>query len=119
MTRSTELPDGTRPLRFRLTSSAHFRTNASLASCGSARTIRAADFTALATGVRKEYMELGFAFERAAVAHITIARNAAGALPPLAFTPIRLHALELTLFESLQASRTTRYEALTRAKLRG
>ncbi len=72
-----------------------------------------AAFRELSRTVRDAYEELGFHFEKENVAHVTIARVKGGGahLPLLNMTPIKLTAGELTLFESIPAERTTRYEA--------
>lgn len=76
-------------------------------------------FRALARAMQNGYSELGFRFEKAAVAHVTLARIKEGRahLPVLDVTPVRLHVKHLTLFESLPAGRTTRYEVRDRAPL--
>lgn len=72
-----------------------------------------AAFRNLARSVRSAYEALGFAFKDDAVAHVTIARVKAAVLPlPTlsAFNPIGVKVSRLTLFESLPAAGTTRYE---------
>jgi RNA 2',3'-cyclic 3'-phosphodiesterase len=76
-------------------------------------------FTRLARATRTEYGALGFAFDKDAVAHVTLARikEHHAHLPLLEVKPIRLNIRELTLFESLPAGRTTRYEVRERSPL--
>jgi RNA 2',3'-cyclic 3'-phosphodiesterase len=72
-----------------------------------------AAFRDLARSVRSVYEALGFEFKDDAVAHVTIARVKAAALPlptVSAFNPIGVKVSRLTLFESLPAAGTTRYE---------
>ncbi len=79
-----------------------------------------AAFTALAANVRSEYGALGFRFDKHAVAHVTIARikEPRVHLPMLDVCPIPLAVRELTLFESVPDSRTTRYEIRDRTACR-
>ena len=76
-------------------------------------------FRALAATMQNGYAELGFRFDKAAVAHVTLARIKEGRahLPMLDVKPVRLHVKHVTLFESLPAGRTTRYEVRDRASL--
>lgn len=69
-------------------------------------------FRDLSRSVRASYEALGFTFDKDAVAHVTIARVRGGEahLPMLDVRPIELAVPELTLFESIPAGRTTRYE---------
>jgi 2'-5' RNA ligase len=78
-----------------------------------------AAFRDLARALRAAYGSLGFAFDKDAVAHVTIARikEPRVHLPLLEFKPIRLKVHELTLFDSLPDGRTTRYEVRDRAPL--
>ena len=82
-----------------------------------------AAFREVSRTVRAAYEELGFHFERESVAHVTIARvkGADAHLPRLDVKPMKLAVREVTLFESIPAERTTRYEARVRyaLKLRG
>lgn len=73
----------------------------------------------LAYAARTSFEPLGFAFEKDAVAHVTIARIKGGNahLPSLDIAPLPVHVTEIVLFESLPAGRTTRYEVRHRAKL--
>ncbi len=66
----------------------------------------------LSRSVRTTYEELGFTFDKNAVAHVTIARVKGGDahLPVLDIKPMKLTVRELTLFESIPDARTTRYE---------
>jgi len=69
----------------------------------------------LTTSVRDACTQLGFHFTEDAVAHITLARIKGGRahLPLLAeFEPIAVPVGMLTLFQSLPAGQTTRYEQL-------
>ncbi len=77
-----------------------------------------AAFAACAGRVRAAYERLGFTFEHDAAPHVTICRptqTANGALPAL---PDRaaLTVSGLTLFRSMPAGHTTRYEALERTR---
>ncbi len=79
-----------------------------------------AAFRDLARTVRKAYEDLGFQFDKNAVAHVTIARVKGGQahLPMLDLKPMKLTVRELTLFESIPAGRTTRYEVRARYPLK-
>ena len=79
-----------------------------------------AAFRKLAQTIRKEYEALGFTFDKEAVAHVTIARVKGGKahLPMLDLKPMKLAVRELTLFESIPAARTTRYEVRARYPLK-
>jgi 2'-5' RNA ligase len=76
-------------------------------------------FRTLARSLQDGYSELGFRFDKAAVAHVTLARIKEGRahLPMIDVTPVQLQVKHLTLFESLPAGRTTRYEVRDRAPL--
>ncbi len=76
-------------------------------------------FRNLARAARKAYEALGFTFDKEAVAHVTIARVKGGNahLPVLDLKPMKLAVRELTLFESIPAGRTTRYEVRARYPL--
>jgi 2'-5' RNA ligase len=76
-------------------------------------------FRTLAAAMQSAYAELGFRFDKPAVAHVTLARIKEGRahLPMLDVKPVQLHVKHLTLFESLPAGRTTRYEVRDRAPL--
>lgn len=80
-----------------------------------------AAFRALANSLREAYARIGFRFEKAAVAHVTIARvkEPRTPVPLLDVEPIRLRVEELTLFESLRDGRSTRYEVRRRSPLQG
>lgn len=81
-----------------------------------------AAFRTAAETLRDAYRKMGFTFEKAAVAHVTIARvkGAAGPLPQLdVIEPMPVRAEAFTLFESLPDGRTTRYEVLSEAPLTG
>lgn len=69
-------------------------------------------FRTLARSVRASYEALGFSFNKEPVAHVTIARVKGGNahLPVLDIKPMKLAVRDLTLFESIPADRTTRYE---------
>lgn len=71
-----------------------------------------AGFRELTLTLRAAYEELGFPFEKETVAHVTLARVKGGDahLPSLDIKPMKLSVRELTLFESIPAERTTRYE---------
>ncbi len=79
-----------------------------------------AAFRELSRTLRAAYEELGFHFEKESVAHITIARVKGGDahLPSLDIQPMKLTVRELTLFESIPAGRTTRYEVRARYPLK-
>lgn len=78
------------------------------------------EFTNLAQSIRLAYEQIGFQFDKHAVAHVTIARikEERTHLPLIEVKPMRLNVKELTLFDSLPDGRTTRYEARDRAPLR-
>lgn len=78
-----------------------------------------ARFRSAANAVREAYEDLGFRFEKAAVAHVTIARVKSSHvhLPLLETGDIEVPVEHLTLFESVRDGRTTRYEAVLRAAL--
>jgi 2'-5' RNA ligase len=72
-----------------------------------------------ASAARASFEPLGFAFDKDAVAHVTIARVKGGRahLPLLEIPPVHVHVTQLALFESLPAGPTTRYEVRHRAPL--
>ncbi len=75
-------------------------------------------FAVCAKTVRSSYTRLGFTFEHEASPHVTICRPKfalARALPALRGRAM-LDVVGLTLFRSLPAGPTTRYEALERTK---
>jgi 2'-5' RNA ligase len=78
-----------------------------------------APYRRLAYGARTAFEELGFSFDKDAVAHVTIGRVKGGRahLPMLDIAPMQVHVTEIALFESLPAGRTTRYEVRHRAPL--
>lgn len=78
-------------------------------------------FRDLSRDVRSAYAALGFTFAQETVAHVTIARVKGGSahLPSLDVEPVVLPVAHLTLFESLPAGGTTRYEVRERASLNG
>lgn len=78
-----------------------------------------APYRRVAYGTRAAFEPLGFAFDKDAVAHVTIARIKGGHahLPMLDVSPMHLHVTEIALFESLPDGRTTRYEVRARAPL--
>lgn len=78
-----------------------------------------AEFRRLAYTARAAYEQLGFSFDKDAVAHVTLARvkGARGHLPLPGIRPIHLHVTHIALFESLPAGPTTRYEVRSRAPL--
>ena len=77
-------------------------------------------FLNLAQTMRAGYSDIGFHFDKDAVAHVTIARikEQRVHLPLLEVKPMRLSVNELTLFESLPAAGSTRYEVRDRAQLK-
>lgn len=77
-----------------------------------------AAFVSCAGRVREAYERLGFAFDHDALPHITICRPkfvASQRLPALT-AGATLSVAGLTLFQSLPAGQTTRYEALERTQ---
>lgn len=78
-------------------------------------------FRQLSRGLQDGYTGLGFRFAKDALAHVTVARVKDGGahLPMLDVEPIQLQVQTVTLFESLPAGRTTRYEVRDRAALNG
>jgi 2'-5' RNA ligase len=78
-----------------------------------------AEFRDLARALRAAFGKIGFAFDKDAVTHVTLARikEQRVHLPLLEFEPIKLHVDELTLFDSLPDKHTTRYEVRDRAPL--
>jgi 2'-5' RNA ligase len=78
-------------------------------------------FRELSRSVRAAYEDLGFTFDKDAVAHVTIARVKGGDahLPMLDVKPMKLAVRELTLFESIPAERTTRYKVRAHYALSG
>ncbi|MBV9149411.1 MAG: RNA 2',3'-cyclic phosphodiesterase [Candidatus Eremiobacteraeota bacterium] len=79
-----------------------------------------ATYRELANSVHLSYGALGFAFKDDPVAHVTVARikETRAPLPTLSsFAPIAVDVRALTLFESLPAGRTTRYEVRATAAL--
>jgi 2'-5' RNA ligase len=75
-----------------------------------------APFRSLACRTREAFEPLGFSFDKDAVAHVTIARVNGGRahLPLLDVPPIPVRVEAATLFESLPAGPTTRYEVIRR-----
>jgi 2'-5' RNA ligase len=73
----------------------------------------------LSRSVRANYETLGFAFEKNAVAHVTIARVKGGDahVPVLDVKPMQLTVRDLTLFETVPAGPTTHYEVRARYPL--
>lgn len=78
-----------------------------------------APYRRLAYAARTCFEPLGFAFEKDAVAHVTIARIKGGRahLPAIDIAPVHVHVTEIALFESVPAGPTTRYEVRHRSKL--
>lgn len=79
-----------------------------------------AAFRELSRTLRAAYEALGFYFEKETVAHVTLARVKSGdaRLPSLDIKPMKLPITDLTLFESIPAERTTRYEVRARHPLK-
>ena len=78
-------------------------------------------FRDLSRALQTAYRELGFAFDKDAVAHVTIARvkEARNALPMLdGIEPVKQNVKRITLFDSVPDKGTTRYEVVQRAPLR-
>ena len=77
-----------------------------------------AEFASCASSVRDAYVKLGFAFDRDAQPHVTVCRLKEVPLEPLPSLAGRatLSVEGLTLFRSLPAGRTTRYESIERTK---
>lgn len=77
-------------------------------------------FRTVSRAMQNGYANLGFRFDKDAVAHVTLARVKEGRahLPMLDLEPIALQVTRLTLFESIPDGRTTRYEVRDRAPLR-
>jgi RNA 2',3'-cyclic 3'-phosphodiesterase len=73
----------------------------------------------LAYASRSAFEQLGFSFDKDAVAHVTIGRVKGGKahLPMLDVAPMQVHVTQIVLFESLPAGPTTRYEVRHRAPL--
>lgn len=78
-----------------------------------------AAFRRLAYTARSAYEQLGFTFDKDAVAHVTLARSKGGHahLPMLDVRPMHLHVTQIVLFESIPNGNTTRYETISRAPL--
>lgn len=76
-------------------------------------------FRVLSESMQSGYSAIGFRFDKPAVAHVTIARVKDGRahLPMLDVEPVALRVKHVTLFESIPAGRTTRYEVRDRAPL--
>ena len=74
------------------------------------------EFAACAGRVREAYERLGYRFEQDATPHVTIcrAKHLPPRPPPRILGSATLRVNGLTLFQSLPAGRTTRYEALER-----
>jgi 2'-5' RNA ligase len=77
-------------------------------------------FRDLSRAAREEFETLGFSFDKEPVAHVTIARVKGGVahLPVLDIKPMKMRVTGLTLFESIPAAGTTRYEARARFPLK-
>jgi len=78
-----------------------------------------APYRALAYAAQAAFETLGFSFGKDAVAHVTLARVKGGRahLPVLDIKPMHLHVTKITLFESIAAGHTTRYEVRKHAAL--
>lgn len=78
-----------------------------------------APYRTLAYSARRAFEPMGFSFEKDAVAHVTIARVKGGRahLPMLDVAPVQVHVTHVSLFESLPAGATTRYEVRERTPL--
>lgn len=78
-----------------------------------------APYRRLAYSARNAFEEIGFSFDKDAVAHVTIARVKGGHahLPMLDVKPMHVHVTDIVLFESIPAGPTTRYEVRHRAPL--
>jgi 2'-5' RNA ligase len=78
-----------------------------------------APFRRLARAARTAYEQLGFRFNKDAVAHVTVARVKSGNahVPMIDVPAIHVRVEEIALFESLPAGKTTRYEVRARAPL--
>ena len=78
-------------------------------------------FEALSAELRSGYKQLGFQFPKEAIPHVTIARIKENKthLPNIDVTPMPMKVSRITLFESLPAGGTTRYEILGEAELAG
>jgi RNA 2',3'-cyclic 3'-phosphodiesterase len=80
-----------------------------------------AEFAGCAHSLRAGLTNLGFRFDHEATPHVTICRPKSArrlVLPQLASTA-RLHVEGLTLYQSLPAGQTTRYEAIDRTSFEG
>ncbi|MBV9402697.1 MAG: RNA 2',3'-cyclic phosphodiesterase [Candidatus Eremiobacteraeota bacterium] len=79
-----------------------------------------ADYRRLAESLHRAYARFGFEFKDDPVAHVTVARVKVARRPLLGvadFSPVAVKVSALTLFESLPAGGTTRYEVRTSAPL--
>ena len=78
-------------------------------------------FDALSAQLRSGYERLGFQFPKQAVPHVTIARIKANGvhLPNIDVMPMTTKVRRITLFESLPAEETTRFEIRAEAELAG
>jgi RNA 2',3'-cyclic 3'-phosphodiesterase len=75
-------------------------------------------FLRLAAVVRAAAREVTAVDEKLAVLHVTVARLLEQQkLPPLSFTPHSMEVAAITLFETIPAEATTRYEILKRFDL--
>jgi len=76
-------------------------------------------FERLAGTLRSAYEPLGFTFQKEAIPHVTVARIKTDKqhLPMLEISPLQLNVRHITLFESMPAGRTTRYEIVHQARL--
>jgi RNA 2',3'-cyclic 3'-phosphodiesterase len=74
------------------------------------------EFTGLARQLRTGLMNLGFRFDHDATPHVTICRprGTRRLILPRVVSNARLHVKGLTLYQSLPAGQTTRYEAIER-----
>jgi 2'-5' RNA ligase len=75
-------------------------------------------FAAASDAARSSLIALGFAFDRTADPHVTIARaDGEAALPPVTAPAAIVHATELTLFRSFTEPAGARYETIERFAL--
>ncbi|MBV9271410.1 MAG: RNA 2',3'-cyclic phosphodiesterase [Candidatus Eremiobacteraeota bacterium] len=78
-------------------------------------------FRDVSRALQNAYRDLGFSFDKDAVAHVTIARvkEPRSPLPMLdSIEPVNQRVKSLTLFDSIPDKGTTRYEVVNRAPLR-
>lgn len=112
--------DPIKPFRLRLETIGGFpnESRARIAWVGAHTSDR--NFTSLAAAVREAVKSFAKRDDEAAVFHVTVARpRDPKPIPPISFAPCTMNVDAITLFESLPAQGTMRYEIVERFQLAG